>query len=303
MCKKKTIISLILLALVGSLFAAQAVNMLASDIANISADGRFNTFFASLTVTFFAAAIEAGCFYLVRMQLRPQYAKRMTKLYSIIFAALGLLGLVMVVLNAVVNYHSFVTPYPFPGFSIIFLILHVVLLGVGLFGFFYCGKKMEDDQEKMKIKFLYVLKTLGYFLFVGLAFNRFGMLLGAPLYIYWRNFYMTFPFYLFLLVPMFIVVTKALIYLGIVKARKQQLILTIAGLAAAVVLVAAYAIIGINNTAMISAISPALPLERLATMPVETIIHIVACLAMTVPALVILLRNKEEAKPEEPKAE
>lgn len=293
MSKKLTIICLIILAILGSLFAAQSVNMLASDIANFAADAKFNTFFSSITVTTFAAAIEVVCFYLVRVQIRPQYKKRMTLVYSIILSALGFVGFLSAILTGAVCYHSFVTPYPFPGFTIIFLILNICLLCFGLFGVFYYYKKLEDDKERLKINFLYVLKTIGFFLFVGLAFNRLGMLFGAPLYIYWRNFYLTWPFYLFLLVPMFIIVTKVLMYLDVIKARKVKLVYTIIGLALTVVLVGTYAIIGINNTGAISAISPALPLERLATMPVETIIHLLACLGMTIPALVILIKNKE----------
>lgn len=294
MSKKITIISLIVLAIVGSLFAAQGVNMLASDIANIAADGRFNTPMSTVTVLAFAAAIEAGCFYLVRMQLRPQYKKRMTILYSIFFSALGFIGLVAVIVNSAADYHSFVSPYPFPGFSIIFTILHVCLLACGLVGIFYCGKKMEADSERMKINFLYVLKTIGFFLFVGLAFNRLGMLFGAPIYIYWRNFYMTWPFYLFLTVPMFIIVVKVLMYFDIIKTWKDKFIFTTVGMGLAVLLVGTYAIIGMKNAAMVSAISPALPLERLASMPVETIIHFAACLGMTIPTFVILLKHKEQ---------
>lgn len=293
MSKKRVIISLIILAILGSLFAAQAVNMLASDIANFAADSRFNTLFASITVLTIAASLAAACLFLVRLQLRPQYKKRMTILYSIILAALGFIGVVADIVNAAGFYGSFVTPYPFPGFSIIFLVLNLMLLASGLIGIFYCAKKMEPDQERFKIKFIYVLKTIGYFLFIGLAFNRFGMLLGAPIYIYWRNFYMTFPFYLFLAVPMYILVVKALLYLDLIKLRKTKLILVIVGLALSVVLVGTYASLGINDTAVISAISPALPLERLATMPIETIIHLLACLGMTIPCMVILFKNKE----------
>ena len=120
MSKKRVIVSLIILAILGSLFAAQAVNMLASDIANFSADSRFNTLFASITVLTIAASLAAACLFLVRLQLRPQYKKRMTILYSIILAALGFIGVVADIVNAAGFYGSFVTPYPFPGFSIIF---------------------------------------------------------------------------------------------------------------------------------------------------------------------------------------
>ena len=294
MSKKKTIIALIILALVGSLFNAQATNMLMSDMANKSASTTFNTLFASLGAATVAAAYVVGALFIVRYTLRPQYAKRMTTVYLIIAAALGLIGAVSLVINAIVNYHSFVAPYPFKGYTIIFLILNVLLIAGPVACYFMHVRKMQPDQERFKIKFLYVLKTIGYFLFICLAFNRFGMFLGSPFYIYWRSLYKTFPFYLFLLVPMFILVVKVLTYFDIIKTQKQKVIYTSIGLGLTVLLGGAYVILGIVDSSVVSAISPALPLERLATMPIETIIHLLACLAMTIPALVIFLKKKEQ---------
>ena len=294
MNKSKTIITLILLAVLGSLFNAQATNMLMSDMANKSASSEFNTLFGSLGATTIAAAYVVASLLVVRLTLRPQYKKRMMTVYLIILAALGFIGTVSLILNAVINYHSLVAPYPFKGYTILFLILNVMLLGGPLACYFVHVRKLEPDQEKFKFKFLYVLKTIGYFLFICLAFNRFGMFLGAPLYVHWRTLYKTFPFYLFLLVPMFILVVKVLLYFDILKTQKQKVIYVSIALGLTVVLAGAYIALGIADSSVISAISPALPLERLATMPIETIIHLLACLGMTIPCLVILLKNKEE---------
>ena len=294
MNKSKTIITLILLAVLGSLFNAQATNMLMSDMANKSASSEFNTLFGSLGAATIAAAYVVASLLVVRLTLRPQYKKRMMTVYLIILAALGFIGTVSLILNAVINYHSLVAPYPFKGYTILFLILNVMLLGGPLACYFVHVRKLEPDQEKFKFKFLYVLKTIGYFLFICLAFNRFGMFLGAPLYVHWRTLYKTFPFYLFLLVPMFILVVKVLLYFDILKTQKQKVIYVSIALGLTVVLAGAYIALGIADSGVVSAISPALPLERLATMPIETIIHLLACLGMTIPCLVILLKNKEE---------
>ena len=293
MSKKKTIIALIILALVGSLFAAQATNMLMSDMANKDASSTFNTLFASLGAATIAAAYVVASLFVFRLFLRPQYQKRMMTVYSIIFASLGLIGTISLILNSILNYHSFVAPYPFKGYTIIFLILNVLLLVGPVVGLVFYVKKMEPDQEKFQFKFLYVLKTIGYFLFICLAFNRLGMFLGAPMYVHWRTLFKTFPFYLFLLVPMFILVVKVLLYFDVLKTKKMKVILVSIALGVTVLFAGAYIILGIVDTSVISAISPALPLERLATMPIETIIHLLACLAMTIPCLVILLKNKE----------
>ena len=289
----KAIIALIILAIVGSLFNAQATNMLMSDMANKSASGTFNTLFCSLGAATVAVSYVVGALFVFRYSLRPQYKKRMTTVYLIILAALGFLGTLFIILNAVINYHSFVAPYPFKGYTIIFLILNLLMLGSPIACYFMHIRKLEPDQERFKFSFLYVLKSIGYFLFICLAFNRFGMLLGAPVYVYLRNLYKTLPFYLFLAVPMFILVLKVLFYFEIIKKWKLKVILISVALGLTVVLAGAYIILGMKDSGVVSAISPALPLERLATMPIETIIHVVACLGMTVPCLVILLKHKE----------
>ena len=93
---------------------------------------------------------------------------------------------------------------------------------------------------------------------------------------------------------MFILVVKVLLYFDILKSQKQKVIYVSIALGLTVVLAGAYIALGIADSSVVSAISPALPLERLATMPIETIIHLLACLGMTIPCLVILLKNKEE---------
>lgn len=294
MSLKRTIACLILLALVGSIFNVQATNMLMSDMANKSANPEFNTLFCSFGAATVAASYVVCALFVFRYFLRPQYKKRMIKVYFAILEILGLIGVISLVVNSIAYYHSLVSPYPFPGYTIIFLILNLFLIGGPCACYFMHVRKMEDDQEKFKMSFLYVLKTIGYFLFICLAFNRFGMLLFSPVYIYWRNFHMTFPFYLFLAVPMYILVVKVLLYFGVLKTQKQKVLYVAIGLCATVVLAGAYMVLGILDTGVVSAISPALPLERLATMPIETLIHLVACLAMTIPCLVILLKKKEQ---------
>ena len=187
------------------------------------------------------------------------------------------------------------TDYPFKGFSIIFLIANILLLAISCASYFLFVRKLPEDPEKFKMNWKYVLKTLGYFLFTCLAFNRFGFLIMSPAYIYLRNFYLTFPFYLSMLVPMLILVVRVLTIFEVINTRKMKIVCTSVCIALIVILYGAYIILGATNTSVISAISPALPLERMATMPIETIIHVVACLAMSIPALIIFIRNKEEA--------
>ena len=53
------------------------------------------------------------------------------------------------------------------------------------------------------------------------------------------------------------------------------------------------AIIGSKYTVFISAVSPAMPLERLASMPLELPIHLAASLAVLIILLVQAIKKKE----------
>ena len=108
---------------------------------------------------------------------------------------------------------------------------------------------------------------------------------------------MTFPFYLFLLVPVYLGTVKVLDVLGYFEKPKLKMILSIAGLACTLVLFVAIAIPGVLNTAYVSSVSTAMPLERLASKPVEILIHLFSNLAVGIILLVQSLKaNKQKAE-------
>ena len=105
---------------------------------------------------------------------------------------------------------------------------------------------------------------------------------------------MTFPFYLFLLVPAFLGTVKVLDVLGYLEKPNLKLILSIAGIACTVVLFVAIAIPGILNTSYVSSVSTAMPLERLASKPVELLIHLFSNLAVGIILLVQALKARKQ---------
>ena len=173
-----------------------------------------------------------------------------------------------------------------------FLVLFVLIDG-GITYLWIKLSKMPEDEEKYKVKVGHVFKTIGLVLFALLAFNRFGMFLGAPAYIYWRSFYMTFPFYLYLLLGVFLGAIRVLDILGVLS-KKTNLILTIVALSLNVVLFAVIAILGKADSSFISAVSPAMPLERLMSKPIELVIHFVVYLGVGTTLLVKALKKKIE---------
>lgn len=286
MSKSLRITTLIAATIIGSLFAVLASNMFFDDIVNI---GGSSTMFVTIPALTFAAAFVVVIFYLLRTYKYPNCMKRIIRSYSIIIAVLGLIGVVGSILAGAIVYHEFFGKHPFPGYVIIFMVLNLCLVSAGVIGFFV-STKLNDDADRVKINFYYVLKTIGWFLFTSLMLNRLGTFLGSPLFIYWRNFHLTFPFYIYLLVPVFIGVTKALYILGIAPKNKLFLLGLIA-LGVNVALFTYTVIMGLNDTGFISSLSQAMPMERVAGKPVELPIHF---LAYTGAAVTLIVTGKKK---------
>ena len=295
MKRKYIIIALALITIVGSLFMALGSNMFFDDIFNIAVEISHSTLFVSLPAMSVAVFFVMAVLYILRAYKRPNCVKRMSRLYAIILIVISAIGLVGAIMAGVNVYGTFVGSHPFPGYLIIFMILNVILLAGGVVGLIF-SKKIKDDEDKVKINFLYVLKTIGWFLFICLVFNRFGMLLGAPTYIYLRNLYQTFPFYIYLLVPLFLGVLEAMYILKLLD-RKKLFILGIVGIALNVVLFVYIAVMGVNDTAFISSLSQAMPLERMASKPLEILIHFLSYAGVGAAIMVQNREIKEEPKP------
>ena len=288
--KRNIVIALCVLALGGSLFTAFASNLFFGDIVNISAGFAHSTLFVTLPAVGVALSFVLGTLYLIRVYKHPDCVKRISRLYAILLAAFNCVGLLGCILAGAITYKTFVGPNPFPGYLIIFMILNLLLCAAGVCGFLY-SRKLQDDEGKVEIKFLYVLKTIGWVLFILLAYNRFGTFLMMPAYVYLRNLYMTFPYYLWLLVPLCLGVLQVLYILGIVDKKKLFLLAVIVS-GVNLCLFVYTVIIAANNSAFIASISQTMPLDRLASKPLEVLIHILSYLG--VGAALIVQAKKQD---------
>ena len=279
MNKKFAIISLIIVALLGSALTFYASNLFFGDVANFGAGFAQTTLFATLPAMLLGAIFIAAPLYIIRLYKRPNNKKALSKLYLIIACALSCLGLIFSVLAGLINYRGNFVSYPFPGYLIIMMVLFITIIGCSAFAFFKYVKAMPEDEEKFKVSFLHVLHTIGLYLLIALAFNRFGAFLLMPVYAQFSTLYKTFVYYLFLLIPMALLVIKTLKILEIGKGYFIPLlvvgILNI-GLFASIV------VLGMNDSAFISAVSAAAPLERLGSMPMEIMIHFVVYLGVSI---------------------
>lgn len=271
MSKKFSLIALAIIAILGSLMAFVASNLFFTDVPYFGPHIMDTAIFTSFSVLLFGAYFVMGAIYIVRSYLKPNLRKRMSKTYLKTTMVLAGLGLIFAILSGVITYKgNLLAPYPFPGFLILMLVGHTLVLGGAIFAFLKPVKALPEDTEQFKVGAKHVFFTMGWFLFIALAFNRFGAFLTMPLYVGLRNFHLTFLFYLFLLVPMAILVKKVF---DVYELKLNRFIYVIVVFAINLVLFLAVAIIGMNNTTFVSSLSPAMPLERLAAKPVEIIIH------------------------------
>ena len=293
MSKKFSLIALAIIAVLGSLVAFAASNLFFTDVPYFGPNIMDTALFASFTVLLFGAYFVMGPMYIVRSYLKPNIRKRMSKTYLKTTMVLAGLGFVFAILAGVINYKgNFLAPYPFPGFIIVMMVAHLLVLGGSIFALLKPVKALPEDTEEFKVGAKHVFFTMGWFLFTALAFNRFGAFLTMPIYVELRNFYQTVFFYLFLLVPMAILVKKVF---DVFELKSDRFIYVIILFAINLVLFIVVAIIGLNDTTFVSSLSPAMPLERLAAKPVEIIIHFASQFGILLAWLIREIKAKKNA--------
>ena len=289
MSKKFVFISLAILAVIGSIWTFYASNMFFGDVSNFGAGFMKTTLFVTLPGLLLGALFVTACLFIIRFYLRPNSRKILARNYLFIAIALGAFGLLFTVLGGVLNLHSFIKPYPFAGYLIIMLVLNVLIIAGSAVVLFKIVLKMPDDTEKYKVSVKHVFHTLGLFLLIALAFNRFGAFLLAPVYVQWSTLYKTFTYYLFLLIPMALLVIKVL---KLLEIRKHFLIPVVVVAVLNCALMIAVLLLGANDAAFVSAVSAAAPLERLGSMPMELFIHFFTYFGVSTYYIIVEAVNK-----------
>ena len=270
MSKKFLVISLAIIAVIGSIWTFYASNMFFSDVSNFGAGFMNTTLFVSLTGMLLGAMMVAVPLFIVRFYQRPNSRKVLCRNYLFIAIALAAFGLIFAVLGGVINYRGNFVKYPFPGYLIIMIVLHLAVLVGSAVVLFKKVLKMPEDTEKYKVTVKHVFHTLGLYLLIALAFNRFGAFLLMPVYCQFSTLYKTFVYYLFLLVPMVILAIKLM---RILEIGKNRFLINLITLIVTTGLMVAILLLGKSDSSFISAVSAAAPLERLGSMPMELFIH------------------------------
>ncbi len=286
MNKKKTWITLTILVVLGSFFNFYFTNMVMSGISNKDSSNFLIKLIAGFPGLFFNIIVIAAIFFIYRWYLNPKQTKKYLFVYGIEEAIFGLLGLSFTILSGVLTYGSFIKPYPFAGFHILMTIFFVAVIAIGVLAAFFIRKRVEGKEvitQKLTVKRGFL--TAGLSLIYYFALNRFGAFLYSPIYIQWRTFDQTFVFYLSLLIPLGVIIHAFLYVFKVYDKSKKSSLVGMCISCLAVVLSIALNIttiaIGTKNPAFISAISPAMPIERLMTLPIDILLIFLSSLLLS----------------------
>ena len=94
--------------------------------------------------------------------------------------------------------------------------------------------------------------------------------------------------------PVAIGTYKVLLLLGYIEKLKTKKIFSIVLLACNVCLFIPIIIVGAVHSDAVSAVSAAMPLERLSSMPIEILIHFFSYLGVILPLFIKVVKQKEE---------
>ena len=296
MKKKSNIVWLIVLILVGSFITFYASNLIMSDVSNMFYGVHNADCISSFPGFMFAIEFVVATIYLLRVTRRSQYRKSTDRLYAKYFIALSGVGLITSILSGIMVYDSIFSTYPFPGYVLLGIIVHTLIIAGGI-TWLEINKKRPDDEAKRKIDFGYVVYSIAIFVIIFITYNRLGALMWGVTYIQTSSLWLTFPFYLSLLLPLALMIHILLYFYGVFNRNPVIAIVydTIFLIVNAILGTAVFWI-GAVNTAFISAISPALSLERLWTKPVDNIVHFVALLLIGLYCLYLSIKLYNKKK-------
>lgn len=272
MSRKLCVSLLIVVCVLGSLVTFYGTNMLMSDLANMYYTSINQDIISSIPFFMFSLDFVLVTLFVSRLYRHHDQKRALAKLYTILLAVFSLVGAVCSVLAGIMVYGDLLAPYPFAAYPTVCLVLHAVLF-VAAIALNVKARRLEPDSDKRRMTVKYVIYTAVLSLLIIFAYNRFGALLFAVCYAQARTLYLTWPFYVSLLLPISLFVYEAGFIVGWFEKRPRAVwVAPLVILLFDVVLGGAVIYLGSHYTQFISAISPALGLERIATMPIDTIV-------------------------------
>lgn len=255
----------------GSIITFISANMLFSDISNY-ASFSYKTIFATFPHFMFVLMIILLGFFFIRYpRLDEKYRINFKKKYFLLFLIFSAIGFVTSILTGFISYNNFLASSPYKGAIIVCLVVHLLILLFSIFAFYKNIKNDSKVVERMPYNSFYVFKTIVFAIFAFISFFRFGCFLTSFIYMEYSKFALTFLFYLSNIIPMILLIFVCscklynISYLTITMFYSITLLLSLTCMI--------YVISeGTSNPLLVSIISPAMPIERLITFPIEAII-------------------------------
>lgn len=280
-------VAIAIVTILGSLFVCLGSNMLFHDILNIGAGAAHLTFPVTIPAATMAVIYPLLVLFLVRWYKYPGALRSLVRVYASIILVLSLAGIVGIVTSCIFVYHTFLwSVHPFPGYLILFLVLHAFNIVACVLALVF--SPLLPKREKAKLSFGRLIVLILWFHFIMLMFNRFGTFAAAPVYIYWRTFGKTFPFYFFLLTPLFLGFLELLHKTNFLGKVSCFLVIGLT-IGCGMFMVTNFALtiaFSVTDSAVISALSHAMPLERMASFPMEIFIHFFVYVAVSIVLIV-----------------
>ena len=282
MSNKKLLFALVVFSVPASFLCFYATNLILSDVANMFYMTLTRDVISSLPIFLIAVECAIVAPGILHYGTDPSRRKRLLRNHAAAMVILSAVGAVCAALTGAVIYGSFTAPYPFPGATILTLLFHIAVVVFALRVLRRCrrpGSSGRTVPEQMYRAARWVMMVI----FTYYAFDRFGAVLWMPSYAQWGTLYKTAFFYLWLVLPACLLLHHSRYRLNLYFNQKQSGILyPLVFLLIDLCLCAAVVTGGVNDTQFVSAISPALGIERLLSKPIITIVHF--CL-LTLPLL------------------
>lgn len=295
MSKKLALILLVPISILTSFVAFYTTNLVLTDIGNNTISGIQNAdIVSSIPGLMVAFSLVTILIFILRMVKDSQYKKSLVKLYSLIILGFAVVGLIFTILSVPVMYGTLLAPYPFPGYLMICLIVHILSIIGMIFVRFFLTKKIQDDQEKRKITVKYVLQSMLLAFFMWFSMDRVGAVIWSSAYVEFRTIGLTIFFYLYCFSTLLIMVFYLFYCFGILENHKKAAkiyVLTSVGLT--LIFAVITLILTFTNPLFVASVSPAIGLERLANMPVVTLIQTIIFVAMGIYELVKVFKKAE----------
>ena len=293
MSKKLSLILLVITSLVGAFIAFYATNLVMYDVGLNTYGFQEPSIISSLPLFMIGLSFALVAMFILKLQKFASSKRKLVKVYSTVLAAYAFVGLVCSILTGTMIYGSFVAPYPFMAYGLICTIANVLILAAALVARFYLVRKFPEDTEEAKIGVKTVFKALGLGFVSYFALDRLGAIMWAIEYAQARTLYMTFVFFVYMLVPAGTLAYLALNYFGkSAKECKATRIYLMALIGVHFVFAILTLVLGATNPLFVSAVSNAMGLERLASMPVVILLMVVGYSAYFIVQIVRAIKNR-----------